>query len=185
MAHQLVRTPTHTVEHLRRGLYRLVVFYKCPNPNGTHLVAWYRGNKRGAFRYLDRLLALPASFRGSRQLRSRRPTWPPPRWRGPPGSSEPCAVYRIGPVRLALGHVVATRGALDLARRHGLDVLAYVRRHQAGDWGAVCTEDADANELALDAGARVLSVYDTPGGRLWIITEADRSATTVLLPSDY
>ncbi|PAP78901.1 hypothetical protein B1759_15790 [Rubrivirga sp. SAORIC476] len=88
-------------------------------------------------------------------------------------------------VRLPLGHVVATPGALDVVRAHGLDVLALVHRHASGDWGTVSEHDARANDLALQNGTRVLSAYDTPGGRLWIITEADRSATTVLLPSEY
>ncbi len=173
---QLCHTATHSVEHVRRGLYRLVVFDRCPNPTGAHLIEWVHGNKRRAFRRLDQLLALPASFRASgRPL----PAFPPAAVR------ETATVYRIGPARLALGHVVATAGALDVARRHNLDVLALVRRHQAGDWGTVCADDARANERALTTGARVLSAYDTPAGRLWIITEADRSATTVLLPSEY
>ena len=91
------------------------------------------------------------------------------------------------PVRLPLGHVVATPGALDIVRAHGLDVLSLVRRHALGDWGDVGRDDALANDLALDPAcpARVLSAYETVGGRLWVITEADRSATTVLLPSEY
>ena len=89
--------------------------------------------------------------------------------------------------RLALGHVVATRGALDVVRSHGLDVLGLVHRHARGDWGDLSRDDALANDLALDPAcpARVLSAYETAGGRLWVITEADRSATTVLLPSEY
>ena len=89
------------------------------------------------------------------------------------------------PGRFPLGHVVATPGALEAVRANGVDVLALVRRHASGDWGAVCAGDARANDHAVGAGARVLSAYDTAGGRLWIITEADRSATTVLLPSEY
>ena len=90
-------------------------------------------------------------------------------------------------VRLDLGHVVATAGALDVVRSHGLDVLALVRRHSRGDWGDLSCDDALANDLALDPAcpARVFSAYETSGGRLWVITEADRSATTVLLPSEY
>ena len=89
--------------------------------------------------------------------------------------------------RLPLGHVVATPGALDVVRAHGLDILALVRRHARGDWGDLSRDDALANDLALDptCPARVLSAYETVGGRIWIITEADRSATTVLLPSEY
>ena len=88
-------------------------------------------------------------------------------------------------VRFPLGHVVATPGALGLVRAHGLDVVGLLQRHRSGDWGDVCAEDADANERALDAGTRLLSAYDTPGGRLWILTEADQSSTRVLLPSEY
>ena len=88
-------------------------------------------------------------------------------------------------IRLPLGHVVATPGALDVVRDHGLDVISLLHRHRAGDWGAVSDHDAQANDHAVAYGARVLSAYETAGGRLWIITEADRSATTVLLPSEY
>ena len=87
--------------------------------------------------------------------------------------------------RLPLGHVVATPGALNVARAHGLDVVGLLHRHRDGDWGAVSDHDAQANDHAVAHGARVLSAYETAGGRLWIITEADRSATTVLLPSEY
>ena len=101
--------------------------------------------------------------------------------------AEACRVYRLHPPRFALGHLVATPGALDAARENGVDLLALVRRHGSGDWGDVCAADAQANDLALDpdTAARLLSAYDTAAGRLWIITEADRSATTVLLPSEY
>ena len=94
---------------------------------------------------------------------------------------------RTRPVHLPLGHVVATPGALDVVRDYGLDVLTLVHRHAHGDWGDVGRDDALANDLALDPAcpAWVLSAYETDGGRLWVITEADRSATTVLLPSEY
>ncbi|MDT7858253.1 hypothetical protein RQM47_16510 [Rubrivirga sp. S365] len=88
-------------------------------------------------------------------------------------------------VRLPLGHVVATPGALDVVRSNGLDVIALLHRHQRGDWGELSDHDARANDHAVGGGARVLSAYETAGGRLWVITEADRSATTVLLPSEY
>ncbi|MEL6614207.1 MAG: hypothetical protein AAFQ43_00640 [Bacteroidota bacterium] len=100
-------------------------------------------------------------------------------------SVAPTARSRTRPVCLSLGHVVATPGALEVVRDHGLDVVGLLNRHRAGDWGTVSDPDARANDLALQNGTRVLSAYDTPGGRLWIITEADRSATTVLLPSEY
>lgn len=59
-------------------------------------------------------------------------------------------------------------------------------RHVAGDWGDVCDDDKAANEQALIYGERLLSAYKTPDGtKFWIITEADRSATTILLPDEY
>lgn len=65
-------------------------------------------------------------------------------------------------------------------------VLLYVRRHAAGDWGDVDREDWVANDEALTIGGRIFSAYQLPtGARLWIITEADRRGTTVLLPEEY
>ena len=92
---------------------------------------------------------------------------------------------RTRPARFPLGHVVATPGAVDAVRANGIDVLALVHRHASGDWGDLSEHDAQANDHALAHGARVLSAYETAAGRLWVITEADRSATTVLLPSEY
>jgi hypothetical protein len=86
---------------------------------------------------------------------------------------------------LPLGRVVATPGALKLfteARAHAFDLLA---RHAKGDWGDLCTFDCRQNEIALRDGYRVFSAYDIPAGRVWIITEADRSVTTILLPEEY
>ena len=66
------------------------------------------------------------------------------------------------------------------------DVSAAMLRHLAGDWGDVCEEDRRENDFSLENGFRLLSVYhDVCGTKFWIITEADRSATTVLLPEDY
>lgn len=66
------------------------------------------------------------------------------------------------------------------------DVARSVIRHLRGDWGEVCEEGRRENDLSLEKGLRLLSVYhDTDGTKFWIITEADRSATTVLLPEDY
>ena len=88
------------------------------------------------------------------------------------------SVRRRLPFRL--GHVVATPAALAT----GVDLLALVRRHAAGDWGTVNAHDARVNAHALDHGGRLVSTYDTPAGPVWVITEADRSATTVLRPDD-
>ena len=60
-----------------------------------------------------------------------------------------------------------------------------LKRHARGDWGDLCPEDRKENELSLKEGFRLLSVYGTGERRFWIITEADRSVTTVLLPEDY
>ena len=87
-------------------------------------------------------------------------------------------------VRFDLGRTVITRRALDALKNE--DVLAGIARHASGDWGDMCPEDKQANDDALRVGARVLSAYHTSDGqRFWIITEADRSATTVLLPEEY
>ena len=86
---------------------------------------------------------------------------------------------------LPLGRVVATPGALKLlteARAHPFDYLA---RHAAGDWGELCAFDHRQNEIALRDGYRIFSSYDVSAGRVWIITEADRSVTTILLPEEY
>ena len=86
---------------------------------------------------------------------------------------------------LPLGRVVATPGALKLlteARAHPFDLLA---RHSTGDWGVLCAFDRRQNEIALRDGYRILSSYEVPAGRVWIITEADRSVTTILLPEEY
>ena len=84
----------------------------------------------------------------------------------------------------SLGQTVITRHALD--RLDPADVYAALQRHAARDWGDCCPEDAQANDEALREGCRLLSVYrDRHGLKFWIITEANRAATTVLLPEDY
>jgi hypothetical protein len=91
------------------------------------------------------------------------------------------------PPLFALGEVVATRGAVDLLDRVGVNASAYLSRHQRGDWGTVCASDRIENDRAVVHRNRILSEYKLGGGRerLWIITEHDRSVTTLLLPSDY
>ena len=86
---------------------------------------------------------------------------------------------------LPLGSVVATPGALKLLSEIGEDPFDFLARHAAGDWGELCAFDRRQNEIALRDGYRVLSSYDVPQGRVWIITEADRSVTTILLPTEY
>lgn len=85
-----------------------------------------------------------------------------------------------------LGRVVATPGALRLLEAYAEAPTTYLARHVAGDWGNVSASDVRANLQALDDGARLVSAYLLPGGeRLWIITEYDRSVTTLLRPEEY
>ena len=90
-----------------------------------------------------------------------------------------------------LGACVATPGAIRTLSDGGGDwrsnAAAYLARHQRGDWGDVPPEDARENELSVREGFRILSSYliGEGDGRVWIITEADRSSTTILLPDEY
>jgi hypothetical protein len=86
---------------------------------------------------------------------------------------------------LPLGRVVATPGALKLLSEIGEDPFGYIARHAAGDWGELCAFDRRQNEIALREELRIFSSYETPAGCCWIITEADRSVTTILLPEEY
>lgn len=89
----------------------------------------------------------------------------------------------IGNARFLLGQLVITANAsLRLSTEEVLTALA---RHASGDWGDLCPEDALANNGALNQGDRLFSAYGQGETRFWIITEADRSVTTVLLPEDY
>ena len=85
-----------------------------------------------------------------------------------------------------LGHVVATPGALQALEAAGQQPSVFLNRHSRGDWGEVNDEDKRVNEFSLRNGFRILSAYTTTAGdKIWIITEADRSATTLLLPEEY
>ncbi len=86
--------------------------------------------------------------------------------------------------KFALGQTVMTKNAED--RLFPSDVLVALKRHANGDWGECGPEDAAENELSLKEGFRLFSVFrDRNDVRFWIITEADRSVTTLLLPEDY
>lgn len=87
--------------------------------------------------------------------------------------------------RFALGRVVATPGALNLLNEGGISPASLLHRHQQGDWGDVGSDDASINEEALRMGFRLLSAYPIGQQKVWIITEADRSVTTLLLPEEY
>lgn len=85
--------------------------------------------------------------------------------------------------KFPLGDIVITANAS--AQLDPVDVQQGLSRHAAGDWGLVCAEDREENDYSLKEGFRLLSVYLSGGKRFWIITEADRSVTTVLMPEDY
>lgn len=86
--------------------------------------------------------------------------------------------------KFPLGRLVATPNALENIPNP--DIMAALQRHLTGDWGDVDEHDRKENEFSLKEGFRLLSVYRSARGvKFWIITEADRSATTVLLPEDY
>ena len=86
--------------------------------------------------------------------------------------------------KFPLGRLVATPNALQTIPAE--ELLAALRQHATGDWGQMTVHDWEANELALTDGSRLFSVYRTSAGvKFWIITEADRVSTTVLLPEEY
>ena len=86
----------------------------------------------------------------------------------------------------ALGQLVATPGALAKFEEAGQRPMEFLARHASVDWGQICAEDRRANDVAIAEGTRLLSAYQLDTGvKIWIITEADRSATTILLPEEY
>jgi len=88
--------------------------------------------------------------------------------------------------RFPLGQVVATPGALEALEATGDNAADYLTRHVTGDWGDLEAEDKQENELSVEKGFRILSAYHlSDGTKIWLITEADRSVTTLLLPSEY
>ena len=88
--------------------------------------------------------------------------------------------------RFALGQTYITPAAEDALMIAGETAIEFLRRHMSCDFGELADDDIQENDLSLREGFRVLSAYSTSRGqRLWIITEADRSSTTILLPSEY
>lgn len=88
--------------------------------------------------------------------------------------------------RFALGQLAITTGARDALTESEQSPNEFLQRHANGDWGELDEYDRRENELSIRDGFRILSAYRTRlGSRLWIITEADRSATTILLPEEY
>ena len=116
-----------------------------------------------------------------------------------PEPTTPTIIYS-NTARFPLGQIVATPGALELLQETGFSAAALISRHVHGDWGDLCEEDRAENEFAVTRRLRILSCYRlvdaarlaaTPTEKrsslptLWIISEADRSVTTLLRPSDY
>lgn len=98
-------------------------------------------------------------------------------------SSTPPTISSLFP----LGEAVITRNAKNFLDERGIDPLPYLTRHANGDWSEMSREDQVTNRNAIRDGFRIFSSYNLPidGISLWIITEADRSSTTILLPDDY
>jgi hypothetical protein len=85
-----------------------------------------------------------------------------------------------------LGGLYATPGALDVLREKDMRPDYFLARHAMGDWGDLCEEDKRSNDEAVDLGLRIFSAYELDEThKIWIITEADRSVTTILLPEEY
>jgi len=95
---------------------------------------------------------------------------------------------RFRGVKFPLGQTVMTRGVADkvaVDTRFAEFTFQSLKRHANGDWGDLCPEDKRANEEALKIGERLFSAYETPQWKIWIITEWDRSVTTILFPEEY
>ena len=93
---------------------------------------------------------------------------------------------RANSPRFPLGRIVGTPGALQAIEAAGDFASDYIKRHAIGDWGDVTAEDSAANEKALEGGLRIFSAYRLSNETtLWIITEADRQSTCLLLPTEY
>ena len=84
-----------------------------------------------------------------------------------------------------LGQLCATQGAIALSDNNPTLLRSLLRRHASGDWGDFCDNDKQANDDAILNGDRILSSYQLNGENIWIITEHDRSVTTILLPKEY
>jgi hypothetical protein len=95
------------------------------------------------------------------------------------------STHHTGP-RFKLGRILATPAALEVISDARVSIVDLLIRHMRGDWGDLSDSDRQQNELAVTAGHRIVSSYVLPDGRtVWLITEADRDATTFLLPGEY
>ena len=89
--------------------------------------------------------------------------------------------------KFVLGRIVATPAALDALMQNGESSHGLLMRHSTGDWGDLCEGDKQANDMDLSHGGRLLSAYILRDGqtKIWVITEADRSSTCLLMPEEY
>ena len=88
--------------------------------------------------------------------------------------------------RFSLGQILTTPGALEALNQTNQEAVILLARHVTGDWGDLVEEDKQENEYSVDKELRIFSAYSLENGvKVWIITEADRSATTILLPGEY
>ena len=89
-------------------------------------------------------------------------------------------------VLFPLGQIYLTIGAREALEESGQDASDFLFRHQTGDWGELCEDDKKENELSVKEGFRILSAYRTTLGiKIWVLTESDRSSSTILLPEEY
>lgn len=96
------------------------------------------------------------------------------------------ATLSLSQAKFRPGQIVSTPATLEAMKEHQCSPLTLLARHLSGDWGSVCAQDAESNEEALQCGLRLLSSYEiAPKVTIWLITEADRSVTTFLRPSEY
>jgi hypothetical protein len=84
-----------------------------------------------------------------------------------------------------IGRLVATPGVLAFCKQHGINPIHVIARHVARDWSEMCLEDQQANLRAIEEGSRIFSAYRYNGESVWVITEANRAATTLLLAEEY
>lgn len=92
-----------------------------------------------------------------------------------------------GKTKLKLGKIVTTPGIMKIQKesKDPLLLMKLLERHESKDWGDLDNEDKQSNDEAIDSEGRILSSYNTEDGKIWIITEWDRSVTTLLLPEEY
>lgn len=145
-----------------------------PEPDGVRLAIKSQPHDFGS--YLEVAVVFDGENAAAREYAAKCDENAPTTWAATERSAETA-------VRFQPGTVVVTIGAMNVATQEQL--VALVRRHLAGDWGDVGAQDAKANEDAVKWQERVLSSYRVNGEKLWVLTEADRSSTTVMTPGEY